>query len=83
MIFRSNKIAKKRCKCGCGQVITGHPNKKFFNKRHKDTYWNRVNPRGHGTHIRDENVSIESVGHKIDSIEDGMHPLDSYSLGQE
>jgi hypothetical protein len=40
-------MAKQRkCKCGCGAVINGHPNKKFVNKRHKDKYWNRVNPRG-------------------------------------
>ncbi len=74
-------MAKRLCKCGCGQVITGHPNKKFFSTKHKDKHHNRINPRGFYAPIKRD--SIESVGHKIDPIEDSMHPQDSYSLGQE
>ena len=63
----------KRCKCGCGNVVTGHPNKKFFNKKHKDRYHNITNPRGYFSHLHPDNISIE----------DEMHPFDPYSLGQE
>ena len=65
-------MKRKRCKCGCGQIVEGHPNKKFINKKHKDKYWNRVNPRGKFAHLHPDNILIE----------DEMHPLDSYSLGQ-
>ena len=66
-------MKQRRCKCGCGQVVTGHPNKKFLNKKHKDRYWNERNPRGYFAHLHPKNISIE----------DEMHPFDSYSLGQE
>ncbi len=66
-------MAKRRCKCGCGGLIVGHPNKRFVNKKHKDGYHNRTNPRGIFAHLHLNNVSIE----------DEMHPGDPYSLGQE
>jgi len=65
---------QKRCKCGCGMVIIGHPNKKFVNTKHKDRYHNRTNPRGYGL----KQFSIEP-----EDIEDSMHHHDTYSLGQE
>ena len=69
------KNDKKRvCKCGCGHVITGHPNKRFLNSRHKDKYHNRTNPRGF--------YAPEEID-TVESIEDTMHPQDPYSLGQE
>lgn len=74
-------MTKRLCKCGCGKVVKGHPNKKFVNTKHKDKYHNRVNPRGIYAPI--EQDSIESIGHKRDPIEDSMHPNDPYSLGQE
>lgn len=71
--------AKRKCKCGCRIVITGHPNKKFLNKRHKDNYWNKVNPRGIALKRRGGDIySIEP-----EDIENSMHPHDPYSLGQE
>lgn len=65
---------RKICKCGCGQSFVGHPNKKFVNTRHKDNYWNRVNPRG---------IALRQYSIEPEDIEDSMHPHDSYSLGQE
>jgi hypothetical protein len=59
----------KRCKCGCGAVIKGHPNKKFFNQKHKDRFWNRENPRGKFAYLKRET--------------DYCHPLDSEALGQD
>lgn len=45
----------RKCKCGCGADISKkHPNAKFVNARHKDKYWNRVNPRGFGLRDRYE-----------------------------
>ena len=64
-----NNMNKRLCKCGCGKTVKGHPNKKFFNTKHKDRYWNRVNPRGYGL-----------IEH---NIEDEFHPCDTYSLGQD
>ena len=72
----------KRCKCGCGHIIKGHPNKKFLNTKHKDKYHNRVNPRGYFA-PKKTNETLGHIGHKIDPIEDSMHPYDPYSLGQE
>lgn len=71
---------KRKCKCGCARIVKGHPNKKFFSKRHKDNYWNRVNPRG---------IALRGYGGadpysiEPEDIEDSMHPHDSYSLGQD
>ena len=49
-------MAKKLCKCGCGSSIKKkHPNAKFLNKRHKDKYWNKVNPRGIYAHLNSNN----------------------------
>ncbi len=79
---------KRHCKCGCGKPIHGHPNKKFLNKRHKDKYWNRVNPRGIALRRSGEyRWETENVGDPYsiepEDIEDSMHPQDPYSLGQE
>jgi len=50
---------QKNCKCGCGTDISHkHLNAKFCNKRHKDDFWNRVNPRGHGK-ISDEDEDYD------------------------
>ena len=64
---------QKRCKCGCGQIIKGHPNKKFFNTKHKDKYHNFTNPRGYYAHLNDDYIDIE----------DTFSLGDPYSLGQE
>lgn len=69
----------RKCICGCGHAITGHLNKKFLNKKHKDKYHNRTNPRGIYAHLKHqykEEITVED-------IEDEMHPQDPYSLGQE
>lgn len=63
----------KHCKCGCGKVVKGHRNKLFFNKHHKDRYWNKVNPRGIFAHLHPDNISIE----------DEEHPFSSEALGQD
>jgi len=40
-------INSKICKCGCGAALNKkHPNANFLNQRHKDKFWNTVNPRG-------------------------------------
>ena len=57
-------MAKRYCKCGCGHAITGHPNKKFLNKRHKDNYWNRVKPRGYG--LRKYSIEPEDIANDLD-----------------
>lgn len=42
----------RKCKCGCGTSIAHkHINAKFLNKKHKDKYWNRANPRGKFAHL--------------------------------
>ena len=83
-------MKQRRCKCGCGQVVKGHPNKKFFNKKHKDEYWNRVNPRGIA--LRPARIGrwedgseddFERIGEKIDPIEDSMHPGDPSCFGKD
>ncbi len=78
----------KRCKCGCGKPIIGHPNKKFVNTKHKDRYHNRVNPRGialrRSGEYRWENENVgDPYSIEPEDIEDSMHPQDPYSLGQE
>ena len=77
-------MAKRLCQCGCGTKITGHPNKKFFNTKHKDKYWNKKNPRGFALGFRQKQTqaffdSVESVGHKIDPIEDELDFTDCYN----
>ena len=68
----------RKCKCGCGKSIEHkHPNAKFYNQRHKDRYWNWENPRGKFAYLK----NIDEID--MDEIENEMHPLDSYSLGQE
>ena len=71
---------KRYCKCGCGKIVIGHSNKKFFSTKHKDQYHNRTNPRGFYAPIKQNGV--ENIGHKIDSVEDDMHPCDPYCFGQ-
>ena len=52
--------AKRTCKCGCGHSIEHkHPNAKFLNKRHKDKYWNWVNPRGKFAHLAEANENYD------------------------
>lgn len=52
---------KRLCKCGCGKDISHkHVNAKFLNKRHKDTYWNKVNPRGKFAHLNPENYKEDT-----------------------
>lgn len=53
--------------------------KKFCSNKHKDKYHNRVNPRGRYAHLAKQS---ESADREIDP-EDDMHPMDSYSLGQD
>jgi hypothetical protein len=75
-------MKKRLCKCGCGQEVKGHPNKRFFNKKHKDKYWNTVNPRGFGLHSVFAESTRDRFSIEPEDIEDSMHPLDPYSLGQ-
>ncbi len=43
----------RKCKCGCGQSINHkHPNALFVSQRHKDKFWNQVNPRGKFAHLK-------------------------------
>jgi hypothetical protein len=43
------------CKCGCGSSIQHkHSNALFLNKKHKDFYWNMVNPRGIYSYLKYE-----------------------------
>ena len=62
----------------CGKE-TNRP--KFCCNKHKDKYHNIHNPRGFYAPVTHDN--IESIGHKIDPIEDSMHPQDPDALGQE
>ena len=64
----------KRCLYCNKQMPNAHPNKKFCSNKHRYKYHNLTNPRGHFAHLQE----VEQT-----SIEDSMHPLDPYSLGQE
>ncbi len=65
----------KQRKCPyCNKTVTGHPNKKFCNSKHRYKYHNLHNPRGFGL----KKYSIE-----VEDIENSMHPFDTHSLGQE
>ena len=76
------KPVARLCKCGCGKSISHkHPNARFFSQKHKDRYWNEVNPRGMYAHLR-AMTGLERPSRDQD-IEDEFHPMDSYSLGQE
>ena len=68
-------MPKRRCPW-CGNIVNGHPNKKFCNTKHKDKYHNNKNPRGIYKHLHPNHIHTMS-------IEDEMHPGDPYSLGQE
>jgi len=58
---RKPKPKERYCKCGCGLNISRkHINAKFFNKRHKDDYWNQVNPRGYGSEESDQEAAHEA-----------------------
>ena len=59
----------KTCKQCEKDITRKHPNAKFCGLKCKDRYHNTHNPRGYG--VRPER-----------NIEDEMHPLESYSLGQ-
>lgn len=63
-------ITKDRlCKCGCRcSIAKKHPNAKFLNQKHKDTYWNTVNPRGMYAHLnhKSENYDPEYDRHPFD-----------------
>lgn len=86
---QKEKTKERRCPL-CNKIITGHPNKKFCNSKHRYRYHNIHNPRG--TALRPARIGrwedgseddFERIGEKIDPIEDNMHPQDPYSLGQE
>lgn len=54
----------RKCKCGCGQSINHkHPNALFVSQKHKDKFWNQVNPRGKFVHLKDRSY-------------DDRHPFD-------
>lgn len=68
---------KKLCKCGCGCDISNkHANAKFKNNKHKDKYWNMINPRGKFRHLN-------SRAHDIINYMCDDHPFSSEALGQE
>lgn len=75
--MENKKDTRKRCKCGCGAIITGHPNKKFLNQKHKDRYWNRKNPRGYYAHLNSDKMTDEEYYNNT------LHPCDSEALGQD
>lgn len=51
---------ERLCKCGCGKSIAKkHPNALFLNQKHKDSYWNRVNPRGKFAHLNWESPDFD------------------------
>ena len=67
----------RKCKCGCGKSIEHkHPNAKFYNQKHKDKYWNYVNPRGIFEYLKD----IDDID---EIVERETHPFDTDALGQE
>lgn len=72
------KKEKRYCKCGCGTIIKGHPNKKFVNQKHKDKFWNRENPRGYFKHLNPDMTFGE-----YSYLAMTEHPLSSDALGQD
>ena len=67
---------RRECKCGCGESINHkHPNAKFLNQRHKDKYWNKVNPRGLGFRHTPEGYVIKD-GTAYDEFDDPVYDLD-------
>ena len=57
----------KRCCPWCNRSLKGaHPNKKFCSKRHKDKYWNTVNPRGKFSHLHPDNRKVDDVVDDVD-----------------
>ena len=80
------------CKCGCGKSIEHkHKNAKFYNKRHKDKYWNWKNPRGKFAHLKglDYDVrktvvdSFDNPLYERDEHEEFVHSFSSEALGQD
>jgi hypothetical protein len=69
-------MKNRLCKCGCGQQIVGHRNKKFINKKHKDKFWNRVNPRGYYANLVIKNADDEYYN-------DSLLAIDPDALGQD
>lgn len=72
----------KRCKCGCGTKIIGHPNKKFVNQRHKDKFHNRTNPRGYGllrSFSRDDDDHLSDDDKRYYAT---VHPFSDEAHGQ-
>jgi len=68
-------MTTRKCACGCGKSISHkHPNAKFFNQKHKDTFHNWNNPRGKFAHLNPNNENY-------DPCDD--HPFSSEALGQE
>lgn len=52
---------KRTCKCGCGHSIEKkHPNAKFLNQKHKDCYWNEVNPRGRYSQLNSDSEDFDT-----------------------
>lgn len=52
-------MKQRNCKCGCGSSINHkHPNAHFLNQKHKDRYWNVVNPRGKFAHLNSKHISF-------------------------
>lgn len=62
----------RTCKCGCGASISHkHQNAKFLNQKHKDRYWNEVNPRGKFVHL-----GMEDDYRDYGDLEDHRHIFD-------
>lgn len=53
----------KQCKWCNKKMKNAHPNRKFCCTKHKDRYWNTVNPRGMFAHL-------SAVEHTIDPDDD-------------
>lgn len=74
----SGERKMRLCKCGCGKSIEHkHKNAKFYNNRHKDKYWNRVNPRGIGVLRTSEGYKIAD-GTAVDEWDEPVYDVDDY-----
>lgn len=73
---------KRVCACGCRASIEHkHKNAVFFNQRHKDKYWNRVNPRGMFARLNPDNTVSDEDDWK--SPHRNFHPFSSEAMGQD
>ena len=87
----TSSTEQRVCKCGCGKSIEHkHPNTKFYNKHHKDKYWNMKNPRGNFAHLKDIDNDVITVTdewgnplYEMDEYAEYCHPFSSEGLGQE